>query len=805
MRGRIGAFLTAAAAGFLLIAPAALASDAWTQWTASPQETTIRSLDFTAATTLVASSESDGIFQSPATQGPWTQTNSGLPQGGLSAYQVVASGGSLYAATGGGLFTAPQGPNPSWTQLGAGPGNNTLDMGGIESVVVESPSALVVAVAGAAGPGVYTSSDGGGTWTRASGMPTGENIFNLAKGAGSVIYAAGDSGVWTSVDGGGSWTLTSDGINPAETAFRVAVGPAANEVWAAADQDVYQSTDGGSTWINVDGTGPTALPAAQVKSAFLLAPSLNAGDVIVGTNDGAWASNDGGQNWGQMSQDAVGQPGYFGSRIVTALGVGFSPPALLAGTRGFGVFSLPLTAVSSAGTPAVQPNSGLQPGDSMSVTANWLGTLPWFVTYTWKRCQGASCTTVGQGPDYTIPNADASSTYAYEVQACATNLLQTTPQCATSAKTTGGVAAVPGSEPVPLSGGTPSSISPDPHVSYPWGTTFTIDPGQWGTEAHPGTQINPVVYSYLWQRCDQSSTCTSIPGATAASYTTTAADVGDTIRGYVAVDSFFGSTPSQLYEADETFTIIEKTPVNTAAPRIIGQPYVGQTLNSTAGAWSAHNPTYTRRWLECNSDGLDCQPLSPDQTGHAYTITPADLGNVLELEVTATQFDPSQNRVAVADSAPTSVITNPPSSPGGGSPGPTPSPTPTPTPSPAPTSPPKLGKLHLKHKGTKLTLTFNLTGSGAAIVSLQRITPGHRVRHRCVSGKKKHARACTFYKTEHTVTRRGLKGGKVTVVLSTKVHGHKLPPGRYRVLVTPVSVTGKRGAPRSIGLILRRR
>src|ERR1700739_220713 len=88
----------------------AAGTDSWTQWTASPQDTWIRSLDFTAATTLVASSDGDGIFQAPATPGPWAQTNGGLsnPED-LKAFQVVASGGKLYAATSGGLFTAPQG------------------------------------------------------------------------------------------------------------------------------------------------------------------------------------------------------------------------------------------------------------------------------------------------------------------------------------------------------------------------------------------------------------------------------------------------------------------------------------------------------------------------------------------------------------------------------------------------------------------------------------------------------------------------------------------------------------------------
>jgi hypothetical protein len=642
----------------------AVNTDVWTQWTASPQDSWIRSLDFTAASTLVASTEGEGIFQAPATLGPWVQANSGLDApGDLDAYQVVASGGKLYAATGSGLFTAAQGPSPSWTQLGGGIGANKLNMGGIESVVVESPASLVVAVAGAGDPGVYTSADGGGTWTRASGMPDGENIFDLASSAGgSVLYAAGDGGVWTSVSGGTSWTLTADGINPAETAFRVSAA-SPTEIWAATTGSVYKSTNGGVSWSSVDGAGDTALPGAGVKKAFLLTPQFGAGRSLVGTDDGVYASVDGGQSWGAMSPDAVGQAGGFLAHgIVWALGVGFTPPALLAGTQGYGVYSLPMTPVSSGGTPAVSPGSGLVPGDSVSVTANWSGTLPFFVTYVWKRCSGANCTTVGQGPSYTIPDADASSSYQYEAQACATNLVAPAQVCVTSAKTSGGVTAVPGSQLVPLSGGTQSSISPDPEVSYPWGTTFTIDPGQWGTESQQNVEATPFTYSYAWQRCDQVPTCTDIQGATGATYTTTAADVGDTIRGFVAAQHFGGADASQFYLAADTFTIIEKTPVNTAPPKILGAAVVGTVLQSTAGAWTAHTPVYTRRWLRCGADGLDCQPLQPDQAGTTDTLTPADLGSTIELEVTATQADPSQNRVTVVDSAPTAVVTQPSSS-----------------------------------------------------------------------------------------------------------------------------------------------
>ena len=118
IRAGVVAIATVVAGALLLAAPVALAAgaDSWTPWTPMPQDTWIRSLDFTAASTLLASSDGDGIFQAAATLGPWAQTNDGLtnPED-LKAFQVVASGGKLYAATSGGLFTAPQGGG-TWQQ-----------------------------------------------------------------------------------------------------------------------------------------------------------------------------------------------------------------------------------------------------------------------------------------------------------------------------------------------------------------------------------------------------------------------------------------------------------------------------------------------------------------------------------------------------------------------------------------------------------------------------------------------------------------------------------------------------------------
>jgi hypothetical protein len=733
---RLLLLLAGAGAALAICASSALAAgDVWTQWAPTPSDTLhswIRSLDFTATGSVLASSDgggvatgnNGGVFQAPTGVGPWSQAITGLTDitGAQSVYQVVASGSNMYAATSAGLFEAAQGADPSWTQLGGGTGDNKLNMGGIESVVVESPSDLVVAVAGAADPGVYTSDDGGSFWTRASGMPPVQNIYDLAQGAGPVIYAAGDSGVWTSVDDGTSWTLTSDGIDPAETTFRVAVAPGTpNQLWADSDEDVYESTDGGANWVNVDGTG-TTLPGAQAKLAFFLTPGVggNFGPnrAIVGTADGVWATVDGGQNWGQMSTSGIGSGGSidFGNEIIWALGFAPTGAQLLAGTQADGAFSLPLTPVTAPGTISVSPSTNLAPGTTLGVTGGWSGTAPIFYTFTWKRCQGSSCTnfqTIAVGPEYTISNDEASMNYRYEVQVCAINLVSPVPICKTSTITSGGVGPIPGTVPEFLGEDNDSSIAPTPEEPT-WGTKFTIDPGDWELSTNPGTAIHPT-FVYQFQRCDDTGDCTVIPGAggLSPSYTTTPDDVGYSIEGDVR--AIASSVSSQFYEAGETNQIIEVTPVNTTAPQILGTPYVGQTLQSSAGGWSGHDPTYADEWLLCGSDGLDCNPLSPDQTGNTITVTSADLGSRLELQVTATQADPAQNRVAIATSAPTAVITNAPGGPGGPGGG-----------------GPKAPKIHIsgpKKLKTGSKLVGPATEAGFAKVSFQWLRNGKAIKH----------------------------------------------------------------------------
>lgn len=106
-------------------------------------------------------------------------------------------------------------------------------------------------------------------------------------------------------------------------------------------------------------------------------------------------------------------------------------------------------------------------------------------------------------------------------------------------------------------------------------------------------------------------------------------------------------------------------PVNTAAPTIAGQPYVGSTLTANKGTWTPgapNTPTFTYQWQRCDSAGANCTDI-PGETNPTYTSPPGtppsssvDIGKRLRVVVKATNLDGS----ATASSALTPVITLPP-------------------------------------------------------------------------------------------------------------------------------------------------
>jgi alpha-tubulin suppressor-like RCC1 family protein len=159
-----------------------------------------------------------------------------------------------------------------------------------------------------------------------------------------------------------------------------------------------------------------------------------------------------------------------------------------------------------------------------------------------------------------------------------------------------------------------------------------------------------ITYSYQWQSCNiAGESCSSISGATAATYTISHEQVGHTIEVKVTASNAGGEASAS---STQTATVAASVPANTALPAISGEAKDEKTLSATAGTWTGSPTiTYTYEWQSCNSKGESCSNIS-GATSTTYKLTSSNVGGTVRVEVTAKNVVKSTS----AFSAVTSVV-----------------------------------------------------------------------------------------------------------------------------------------------------
>ncbi len=223
----------------------------------------------------------------------------------------------------------------NWTELG--PGN----VGGrINSIWIDPANAQHLIV-GAAGGGLWQSSDGGSSWTAVSEFPGSLAVGAIAQQPGGALLAGtGDEfnefqpgdGMFLSSDGGNTWTPVADTAPRSNTDFWSVIlsiatnsnGVALASTWGG----IARSTDGGNTWTQVWPAAGSVNPSDDVVF------DPNNPDVAVADNEngGVVYSTDAGQTWTAGS----GLPGTAGARTALAFdpGVAGSVYALVDNNNG---------------------------------------------------------------------------------------------------------------------------------------------------------------------------------------------------------------------------------------------------------------------------------------------------------------------------------------------------------------------------------------------------------------------------------------------------------------------------------------
>lgn len=171
------------------------------------------------------------------------------------------------------------------------------------------------------------------------------------------------------------------------------------------------------------------------------------------------------------------------------------------------------------------------------------------------------------------------------------------------------------------------------------GELLTSTSGTW-------TGTLPISYAYQWYRTSGLGS-TPIGGATASTYTLTAAEVGEDVWCVVTATNAAGSADESSNNVGPIASAAV-APGNTVAPVVTGFVAVGQTLGSTTGTWTGTpTPTYSYQWEADTGSGF---AAIGGETAATYVVDAARVAADLRCVVTATNTAGAvaANSVAVA-------------------------------------------------------------------------------------------------------------------------------------------------------------
>ena len=293
----------------------------------------------------------------------------------------------------------------------------------------------------------------------------------------------------------------------------------------------------------------------------------------------------------------------------------------------------PISPASTAFVSTVQPaaTGAVKLGQTVQVDSGAWSRTPASLTYSWLRCNqnGRICASIASATAaaYTVTADDVGHALVALVTASFSNSKVTAlSSAATAAPATPATTTTTTS----ASTGGPSNTAP-PTVtgSAAQGAQLVATAGTWSGGSG---QIN---YAYQWYRCDATGAhCSSIHGATAATYKLGAADVTHTLG--LTVNATQGTGKTSAYASLVGPIAAAGAPlVSAVQPTITGTAASGKTLTVSAGTWTPPPASTTFAWERCNANGRLCVPVV-GATSASFTVTADDRGHQVLAVVTAT-------------------------------------------------------------------------------------------------------------------------------------------------------------------------
>jgi photosystem II stability/assembly factor-like uncharacterized protein len=205
----------------------------------------------------------------------------------------------------------PGAPSSTWQFIGPSLipngqtyGTNLINVIGRVSSIAIDPNDTKHLLVGAAGGGIWESSDAGANWApRTDQMPSlaigaiafdpanSKNVY-AGSGEGNSYYNLG-AGVYKSSDGGTNWSVIASASLVGVGFYDLVIDPKnSNLAYAATTDGFYKTTNGGSSWIQ---------KRAAVCWDISVHPNGGSNEMLVAFNDGLFVSTDAGNSFKRVA------------------------------------------------------------------------------------------------------------------------------------------------------------------------------------------------------------------------------------------------------------------------------------------------------------------------------------------------------------------------------------------------------------------------------------------------------------------------------------------------------------------------
>ncbi|UKA50782.1 carboxypeptidase regulatory-like domain-containing protein [Arthrobacter sp. FW305-123] len=258
------------------------------------------------------------------------------------------------------------------------------------------------------------------------------------------------------------------------------------------------------------------------------------------------------------------------------------------------------TVTVSAGTltaPVPTVSGTVKVGSVLTAVPGAWGPAPVTLAYQWFR-SGVAVTGATAGT-YSLTAADLGKTMTVRVTGTKAGFT-------TAAKTSAATAAV--------AVGTLTAPVPTVSGTVKVGSVLTAVPGAWGPA--------PVTLAYQWFRSG-----VAVTGATAGTYSLTAADLGKAMTVRVTGTKAGFTTAAKTSAATAAVAVGTLT---APVPTVSGTVKVGSVLTAVPGAWGPAPVTLAYQWFR---SGV----AVTGATAATYSLTAADLGKTMTVKVTGTK------------------------------------------------------------------------------------------------------------------------------------------------------------------------